>query len=202
MPVANGDRLAWGLDEAVPTEARAAWGARLIVTQDGTVDFLPDRTSLAGPLQDRHDLLARMEPEFSAERLMSRIGELLGEGILNTRAAGQCTVYDSATLAVVADTKASAGYCYVAAWLKPAGEQDAFYVTARDAGRCAALAGPFPTPAAADARTDPARSFLANNRWRDTLGAFVPVGTSRARLRAGRRPPPGRFNGAIAPELA
>jgi hypothetical protein len=34
---------AWGLKYVVPDNAIAAWGARTIVTQQGDVDFLPDR---------------------------------------------------------------------------------------------------------------------------------------------------------------
>jgi hypothetical protein len=40
--------LQWGLAGAVPPDATSAWGCRAIVTQDGYIDLVPDRTGQQG----------------------------------------------------------------------------------------------------------------------------------------------------------
>lgn len=74
-----------------------------------------------------------------------------------------------------------------------------FYVTARDAGRTALLAGPFSTGEAAARHTAAARAFLSSRSWRDTLGAFVPVGITEATPRG--RAPRARFHAQIVGEV-
>lgn len=108
------ERLPYGLRDAVPADAPAAWGARLIVAQDGFVDFVYDRQGLIG--EGRLALVALMENELPLEALTARIGDLLRSGEMNTREGREHVVYKSRKLEVRANTNASAGYCYVAAW--------------------------------------------------------------------------------------
>lgn len=119
---ANGEKLEWGQHELVPTDARTAWGARLLVTQDGQVDVVPDRMGCAG--EDRDEFLLLLTEQFPVPRLLGALFELLTSGHMNTREARDFTLHDSADLEVHANTKASAGYCYVTAWAKKPREGD------------------------------------------------------------------------------
>lgn len=114
MPTSNGDHVPFGLDQAVPTTARTAWGARLIVDQTGYVDFVPDRQGLAG--EDRATFLALLAEQFPVEALRNAVGDLLRTGEMSTRDAKDFTLHQSADLEVHANTNASAGYCYITAW--------------------------------------------------------------------------------------
>lgn len=107
--------LPYGLSEAVPESASVAWGARLIINMDGHVDLPPDRQGLAGD-GDRLDLIKRMESACSMRELFERIRGFILDGTIDTRTAGQVTLIEDLGVKIVADTKASAGYLYVAAW--------------------------------------------------------------------------------------
>lgn len=117
MPTRNGDTVPYGVDNIVPTTAEAAWGARLIVTQDGSVDFLNDRQGCAG--ENRPGLLAVLNAEMPMGRLRAAIGDLLRSGKMLTREARDIVIHQSNELEIHANTNASAGYCYVTAWLRP-----------------------------------------------------------------------------------
>jgi len=108
--------LPFGLSEAIPAEAKAAWGARFIVTQDGHVDLPHDRQGFVGDENDRLYLMGRLEVEMPLNGLMENIKELLIERRLNTRVDRDVVLDDINGIKVVANTKASAGYCYVAAF--------------------------------------------------------------------------------------
>jgi hypothetical protein len=105
-------RLAWGLARAVPEDALGVWGCRAIVTQDGFVDLVPDRTDQAGS-EIIFDILTA---EFPTAKLRQTLGDMLRSGQVNTRRAGQFDIYRSSRLVVVGNTNASAGHCYLAAW--------------------------------------------------------------------------------------
>ena len=106
-------RLEWGLAEAVPEDAVAAWGARAIVNQDGYVDLVPDRIDRKGTLA----IFDRLNAEYPLVELRDALRDLLASGLMNTRVHSEPWVlYQSDTLTVVADTRGSAGYCYLAAW--------------------------------------------------------------------------------------
>jgi hypothetical protein len=107
--------LPFGLSEAIPENATEAWGARFIVTQDGHVDLPPDRQGLAGD-GDTKALLDDMQSALPFGDLRSRIAGMLTTGILNTRVAGRVLIFTDENITIVADTKASAGYLYVAAF--------------------------------------------------------------------------------------
>jgi len=108
-------KLAWGLREAVPTTAPAAWGARAIF-KNGQIDLLWDRQGGIGEagyvtrlVHKVNDALSKVREE--AARLHEK-GELAG------RYAKQYTLYEDETLLIVGDTLASQGYLYLAGWLK------------------------------------------------------------------------------------
>ena len=107
--------LTYGLSEAVPEGAKAAWGARFIVTQDGHVDLPPDRQGFSGDEEARASLMQRMNDDIPLGGLMALIAEDLRSGRLNTRSDDE-VVLDGTNpgLMVVGNTKASAGYLYVA----------------------------------------------------------------------------------------
>lgn len=122
---------AWGLAYVVPPDAIAAWGARLIVTQDGDVDMLPDRQgSDGGP--HANSLFQALDDRFPASRMTGLVSELLrGDfyrtdvpGVtlfiqMSTREGEDFVLYLDERLVVHANTNGSAGYCYVTAWLYP-----------------------------------------------------------------------------------
>ena len=105
-------RLQWGLPDAVPPDATGAWGCRAIVTQDGYVDLVPNRNDQQGNTVI-YDLL---DGQFPPTKLTDSLAALLRSGRMSTRRRERFELYMSATLTVAADTLASAGYCYVAAW--------------------------------------------------------------------------------------
>jgi hypothetical protein len=111
--------LRWGLADAVPPEATAAWGCRAIVTQDGSVDLVADRIDRQGDTV----IYDRLDEEFPKPRLIETLGDLLRSGLMSTRARRTFVIHQSDTLVIVADTLGSAGYCHVAAWttVRPAG---------------------------------------------------------------------------------
>jgi hypothetical protein len=109
MPI---PRLQWGLPDAVPPDATGAWGCRAIVTQDGHVDLLPDRADQRGSAV----ICDLLDSQFPPAKLTESLAVLLRSGQMSTRRRERFELYESATLTVAADTFASAGYCYVAAW--------------------------------------------------------------------------------------
>jgi len=117
MPTRNGDTVPYGLDAIVPNAAETAWGARLIVTQDGSVDFVQDRQGCAG--ENRPALLSALNAEMPMGRLRAAIGDLLRSGEMQTREARDFVLHQSNELEIHANTNASAGYCYVTAWFRP-----------------------------------------------------------------------------------
>jgi hypothetical protein len=107
-------KLEFGLNKAIPPDARNAWGARLIVTQDGFVDLVPDRQGCAG--EDPEAFLELLNTEFPLDKLLTAFSALLISGQMSTREEHTFTLFRSDKLEVAANTNASAGYCYIAAW--------------------------------------------------------------------------------------
>ena len=103
----------WGLTSAIPETAETWYGARWIVDMDGYVDIVPDRQNLKGPRAD--DLAAWLDDSD----VRGEISHMLKTRQLHTRFAERCTVLDDDTARFECNTNASAGYLYVAAWLKP-----------------------------------------------------------------------------------
>ena len=116
--------LSFGLNEAIPPTAPAAWGCRAIVTQDGDVDVLPDRQDLFGEEPGRRALVAWLNGGSERTRPFLRwkaaAARLLRAYEMQTREGGQHILYEDTRGVIVGDTHGSAGYLYVAAWLKAA----------------------------------------------------------------------------------
>ena len=106
--------LRFGLRDAVPPDALAAWGARLIYPDD----VLWDRTDAVGSDEPRRELLdylrtaVRDVPFKEARALHAR-------GVLRASGDEDVTLYEDARVKVVANPRGGSGYLYVAAWLKP-----------------------------------------------------------------------------------
>lgn len=122
--------LRFGLNDVWPESAQATWGCRLIVTQDGYVDFVPDRQDMAGQDPWRGYLHKGLNNVLPIPALKDRVSWLLRNGFMQTRVQEDFVLYMGPIpyywserdrdvndhLTIVANTNASAGYCYVSAW--------------------------------------------------------------------------------------
>jgi hypothetical protein len=110
------DRLAWGLGRAVPDKATSAWGARIIVDQQGHVDILPDRVDRQGTTA----VFDRLEAQFPQATLRKVLASKLKAYEIVTTRPRFTVLYENFTegddLHVVGDTNGSGGYFYLAAW--------------------------------------------------------------------------------------
>lgn len=109
---------AWGLPYVVPEDAIAAWGARLIVTQTGEVDTLPDRMGGDGGPHTT-ELYDVLDERFKMRTMRELLADLLTSYTMSTREGEDFILYQDDRLTVHANTRGSAGYCYVTAWLYP-----------------------------------------------------------------------------------
>jgi hypothetical protein len=111
-------RLQFGHNAGLPDDRTVAWGARLIVTQQGHVDFVHDRQSVIGAEEPRRRLLDHLNGhEIPIERLISN---LLRRDVMDTRVAQEFTIHADGVVVIKASTNASAGYCYVVAYFADA----------------------------------------------------------------------------------
>lgn len=124
-------RLGFGWNEGLVPGLRAAWGARAICTQDGTVDLVGDRTDHDGDPQLVKKTLDWLntkladtpfadDPRGGTTILGRALGvarEMLRDYHLKTRERGGAVIHQDRTGAIIADTKGSAGYLYISAYL-------------------------------------------------------------------------------------
>lgn len=109
------DKLGWGARDLVPEEAKAAWGARLIITQSGDVDIVHDRQDVVGVSDDaKTNLLSQLNASSWRENLSN----MLKSYQVSTREEAEVVVYENDWIAVKGNSNGSAGYFYIAAWLK------------------------------------------------------------------------------------
>lgn len=108
--------LQFGLNSAIPAGTQTAWGARLIVSQDGYVDFVPDRQDSFGP--DPQVVFNLLIAHYPFKQMCDDIRAMLEDGRMHTRVAQDFTLFANDEIEVHANTNASAGYCYVAAFRK------------------------------------------------------------------------------------
>lgn len=126
--------LRFGLGRVVPDAARAAWGARMIVTQDGGCDLVWDRTDCVGEQADKDRLLDALNEVFPMPMMRRVISSKLVSREFNTREAGEVVILDCTVaehgygVKIVGDTNASAGYLSWLTELRPpdAGEALSF----------------------------------------------------------------------------
>jgi len=111
----------FGYNAGLPVDRTVAWGARLIVTQDGHVDFVYDRQAAIGAEEPRRRLLDHLNGNaVPIERI---IGDLLRRGEMRIAVAQEFTVYADSVVVVKANTNASYGYCYVVAYFAQAADE-------------------------------------------------------------------------------
>jgi hypothetical protein len=91
----------------------------MIITQDGGVDIVPDRTDFVGSDFARDCLRRHLEAKFPPMTLIDSISDRLRDGQIRTREATDVVLYEDDRASVVGNSNASAGYFYVSAWLKP-----------------------------------------------------------------------------------
>jgi hypothetical protein len=107
------EALKFGLRDAVPADAQAAWGARLIYPDD----VLADRSDCIGSDQARRELLDYLREHVGA-RPWQRARELHNSGQLHPTDSNNLTLYEDERCIVVGNPHGGSGYLYVAAWLK------------------------------------------------------------------------------------
>lgn len=115
MTTDNDMRLRFGY--RVPDGVTAAWGARLIVTQDGDVDLVYDRQDAVGPDAERRALVDYLNGTVNGE-WKGALSALLSHGVVNTRRAKEVIVYDDDRMRIEGNSNASGGYFYVVAYFK------------------------------------------------------------------------------------
>jgi hypothetical protein len=110
------DTLGFGLRNAVPNTADAAWGARLIISMDGYVDFVHDRTDVVGSTEAKANLLALLNAKLPGRTLMNIVSDKIKAYEIDTRSEADIVLFDDGELKVVGNSNASHGYFYVAAF--------------------------------------------------------------------------------------
>ena len=111
-------QLAWGFHTPlVPDDATALWGARWIVTQDGYVDVVPDRTDLVAATPEAKAALVQVLTDGAGDAAIAAVRTGLAEGRIRTREARTFTLYRDERVHVLGNSNASAGYFYVTAVL-------------------------------------------------------------------------------------
>lgn len=109
-------RLAFGYNRALPEHTVAAWGCRAIITQDGDVDVLYDRTSTFGDGVDLDRLLSHLNQRAGSTWRTTAAG-LLRSGAMDTRREGEHELLNDGVVVIKGNTSGSAGYLYVCAYL-------------------------------------------------------------------------------------
>jgi hypothetical protein len=109
--------LGFGYNQGLPEGVRAAWGARLIVDQDGHTDFLHDRVGSFGEQEDRDAVISFLN-SGAMQAARARASELLRSYTMLTRHAEEFVLYEDDSGVIVGNTNGSAGYLYVAAYLR------------------------------------------------------------------------------------
>lgn len=106
---------AFGLDVLIPG-IKAAWGARLIVTQDGTTDLLHNRQGVVGD-----DALIDETLEWLNGGVIKAFREAASAALkrrsMLTSKPSPTILYEDGKGVVLADTNGSYGYLYVTAYL-------------------------------------------------------------------------------------
>lgn len=99
--------------------ATCAWGARWIVTQQGDIDFVPDRQDCIGTPEEKQELLAWLNDTVKKQP-ENVLAEMLRNYKVSTRESKEVVLYEDERGIVLGNTNASAGYFYVVARFKEA----------------------------------------------------------------------------------
>jgi hypothetical protein len=107
----------YGYNAGIPDDAKAAWGARLIVNQDGMVDLLPDRQGFAeGSDPTVKQWLTEHLNGKVGRRPLGALADMLRSGEVDTRSDAEHIVFDDGTVRLVGSAQDSAGYFYIVAF--------------------------------------------------------------------------------------
>lgn len=109
--------LGFGYNRGLPDGITRAWGARLIVDQRGHTDLVHNRQSWIGEPGETQALQDWLNGGAIA-KAREAASEKLRSYEISTRDASEVTLYEDETGKIVGNTNASAGYLYIAAWLK------------------------------------------------------------------------------------
>jgi hypothetical protein len=108
----------FGYNAGIPADATAAWGARLIVNQDGMADLVHDRQGFAeGSDPAAKKRLTEYLKGKVGMRPIGAVSDMLRSGEIDTRSEAEHVVFDDGTVRVVGSANASAGYFYLVAYL-------------------------------------------------------------------------------------
>lgn len=110
------DRLAFGYNPGL-SGATCAWGARLIITQQGLVDFVPDRQDMIGTPDEKQELLAWLNDTVKKQP-EEALSKLLKDYQLSTRESKEVVLYEDERGIVLGNPNSSAGYFYIVARFK------------------------------------------------------------------------------------
>jgi hypothetical protein len=113
-------KLGWGAAELVPQGAKAAWGARMIIGQDGRAELVGDRQHAVG--DDNAAIDALLGHMNQIAKPVDKVREMLLASQIRTDEAAEVTVYEDEVIKVAGNSNASHGYFYIAAWLKEGDE--------------------------------------------------------------------------------
>jgi len=102
----------WGLAWLIPDEAETSWGARAIFT-NGCVDIVYQDS-----VGEQSQRLAELMNDGPLEKACEKASDLYDEYEITPDSSNDVTLYEDDSLVIRADTNASYGYLYMAAWLK------------------------------------------------------------------------------------
>jgi hypothetical protein len=94
--------------------ATCAWGARWIITQQGSVDQVPNRQDMIGTPEEKAALLQWLNEEVKRQP-EEALTELLRSYQLSTRESKEVVLYEDDRGIVLGNPNSSAGYFYVVA---------------------------------------------------------------------------------------
>lgn len=107
--------LPFGKSSYLLPGTKAAWGARLIVRQDGDVDFVPDRQGAAGDPELVEATTAWVNEVFDEAK--ANLSDGLRRNSIRTREQSPVWLFEDDKGCILGNTNASAGYFYVVAYL-------------------------------------------------------------------------------------
>lgn len=107
-------KLSYGATALVPADVSVAWGARLIVSQDGYTDLVWNRQSSIGD----DDAANALCDKLNRAPWRKNLETMLLNYTVRTDKAEDVTVFEDDDIIVRGNTNGSYGYFYVAAWPK------------------------------------------------------------------------------------
>jgi hypothetical protein len=116
----NTVKLPYGGTWEVPDGVTAAWGARLIITQDGMTDLLWDRQGATAEISpEAWTPLNTWLDAGAVKKARERLSTLLRNYDLSTREDRDVILVENGVGVIRGNPRASAGYCYIIGYLLP-----------------------------------------------------------------------------------